>query len=313
MITFKQIEAVYWVARLGSFEAAADFLNTTQSAVSKRVQDLESRYGQSLFDRSRRSSQLTPLGEQIVSLALPLLDQRDAILQRLERPATLRRKLRLGVTELTALTWLPDLVRGIRATYPHVEIIPEVNLSVTLHERLQSNSIDVIIVPDIFDDNRYATHPLGKVENVWMCAPSLAGEQRQFTLEELTGRMLIVQGVLSGMAKAYGQWFKAQGADLSRSIVCSNLLAQIGLAVSGLATAYLPKHCLGVLQERKLLVALEVTPPLPKVQYVAIHRSPAADIFMDGIFHIAEQSCNFTKFIIQDTIDALEPSADGAS
>ncbi|UQB79382.1 LysR family transcriptional regulator [Pseudomonas shirazica] len=65
MITFKQIEAVYWVARLGSFEAAADFLNTTQSAVSKRVQDLESRYGQPLFDRSRRSSQLTPWASRL--------------------------------------------------------------------------------------------------------------------------------------------------------------------------------------------------------------------------------------------------------
>ena len=41
MITFKQLEAIYWIANLGSFAAAADKLCTSQSAVSKRVQELE--------------------------------------------------------------------------------------------------------------------------------------------------------------------------------------------------------------------------------------------------------------------------------
>lgn len=29
MLTFKQMEAVYWIVQLGSFEAAANRLNTT--------------------------------------------------------------------------------------------------------------------------------------------------------------------------------------------------------------------------------------------------------------------------------------------
>jgi len=41
MLTFKQLEAVYWVVKLGGFAAAAAKLHTTQSAVSKRVQELE--------------------------------------------------------------------------------------------------------------------------------------------------------------------------------------------------------------------------------------------------------------------------------
>ena len=34
MITFKQIDALYWIAELGSFEAAANKLNMSQSAIS---------------------------------------------------------------------------------------------------------------------------------------------------------------------------------------------------------------------------------------------------------------------------------------
>ena len=40
MMTFKQLEAIYWVARLGGFAQAATKLHATQSAISKRVQEL---------------------------------------------------------------------------------------------------------------------------------------------------------------------------------------------------------------------------------------------------------------------------------
>jgi DNA-binding transcriptional LysR family regulator len=298
MITMKQIEAIFWVARLGSFDEAADHLNTTQSAISKRIQELESRYGQALFDRSRRSAQLTPLGEEVVALASGLLGQRDIILQRLESPENLQRKLRLGVTELTALTWLPDLISGIRERYPQVEIIPEIDLSSVLYERLTSNSIDLIIVPDIFQDNRFNSQNLSGVENAWMCAPSLVGERSHLTLQELAGRTLILQGALSGMGIAYGQWFKARGVNITKSITCNNLLGQIGLAVSGLATAYLPLHCLQHLLDKNLLQQLTVTPPLPKITYKAIHRGVEGDRFMTDILEITTRTCDFSKWII---------------
>ena len=40
MFTIKQMEALYWVSTLGSFEAAADYLNMVQSTISKRIGEL---------------------------------------------------------------------------------------------------------------------------------------------------------------------------------------------------------------------------------------------------------------------------------
>ena len=45
MLTFKQVEALFWIVELGSFEAAASKLNASQSAISKRIQELESTFG----------------------------------------------------------------------------------------------------------------------------------------------------------------------------------------------------------------------------------------------------------------------------
>lgn len=50
-VTVKQMEALYWITNLGTFEKAALRLNTSQSAISKRVQELEGLTGITVFDR----------------------------------------------------------------------------------------------------------------------------------------------------------------------------------------------------------------------------------------------------------------------
>lgn len=54
MITLRQLEALYWISHLGTFERAATRLNTTQSAISKRIQELELVVGLAVFDRNQR-------------------------------------------------------------------------------------------------------------------------------------------------------------------------------------------------------------------------------------------------------------------
>ena len=170
VITLKQVEALYWIAELGSFEAAAMRLNTTQSAISKRIQELESRFDLEIFDRSRRTACLTPKGEEILQSARQLLDMRDGLLVQLGAQEAMFHRLRLGVTELTALTWLPILADRLRKRFPKLEIEPEVGLSRALYERLADRTIDLIIVPDVFTDPRFSVTSVGKVENAWMYA-----------------------------------------------------------------------------------------------------------------------------------------------
>ena len=69
MITLKQIEALQWVVQLGTFERAAIKLNTTQSAISKRIKEFEVATGVSVFDRSQRGARLTEKGEHLLAMA----------------------------------------------------------------------------------------------------------------------------------------------------------------------------------------------------------------------------------------------------
>jgi hypothetical protein len=46
------------------------------------------------------------------------LERRDAMLEKVSDKKVLISRLRLGVTELTAMTWLPDFIEKIRQIYP---------------------------------------------------------------------------------------------------------------------------------------------------------------------------------------------------
>src|SRR6478752_3008396 len=124
-MTFKQLEALYWIARLGGFAQAASHLHTSQSAISKRVRELEQLFDTELFDRSLRTARLTEKGEEMFVLASKLLEQRDAAVEQFGKPGVLERRIRLGVTELSAMTWLPRLIGVIQQHYPKVILEPD--------------------------------------------------------------------------------------------------------------------------------------------------------------------------------------------
>src|SRR5206468_6623656 len=57
-MNIRQLETFYWIARLGTFSAAADRLATSQANVSARIRELENELDVFLFDRIGRQVQL---------------------------------------------------------------------------------------------------------------------------------------------------------------------------------------------------------------------------------------------------------------
>jgi DNA-binding transcriptional LysR family regulator len=81
-MNLKQLEAFYWIARLGSFHAAARHLKMRQPSVSARVRELERHLGIALFDRSGRSVRLTTKGRELLSYADQMLQLAGEVEQR---------------------------------------------------------------------------------------------------------------------------------------------------------------------------------------------------------------------------------------
>jgi DNA-binding transcriptional LysR family regulator len=90
-----------------------------------------------------RGARLTEKGEHLLALAREMLAVQERMLDLKRAHEMPARRLRLGVTELSALTWLPRLVGSLRKTYPSVVIEAEVDMSRNLYDRLQEDTVDL--------------------------------------------------------------------------------------------------------------------------------------------------------------------------
>jgi DNA-binding transcriptional LysR family regulator len=295
MITLRQLEALHWIAQLGTFERAAAKLNTTQSAISKRIQELEAASGLPVFDRNQRGARLTEKGEHLLALGQEMLALQDRILELKDggdRPA---RRIRVGVTELSALTWLPRLVTALRQAYPAIIIEPEVEMSRTLYARLLEDTIDLIVIPEAFSDPEVTAIRVAEVTNAWMARPNLVKARRTLRMEELAGYPILMQGGRSGSGLYFNKWLKSQGVVFPRVLSSDSLTALVGLAVAGLGICYLPRQCFRPLIDERKLVMVPTKPKLPLVPYAAMYRNDRPSALTSAVAELARSVCDFSR------------------
>jgi DNA-binding transcriptional LysR family regulator len=295
MITLRQLEALYWIVQLGTFERAAVKLNTTQSAISKRIQELEAACRVTVFDRDRRGAKLTEKGEHVLALGQEMLGLQERILDLRGSKEMPARRLRLGVTELSALTWLPRLVTALRDAYPTLTIEPEVDMSRTLHERLREDAIDLIVIPETFSDPEITSVPLAEVANAWMARPDLVTRRGALTLTELADYPILVQGGKSGSGLYFNKWLKSEGIAFTRTLTCDSMMAMLGLTVAGVGISYLPRQCFRPLFAAGKLVVIPTRPALPSVPYAAMYRNDRPSAFTSVVAELARQVCDFSR------------------
>lgn len=295
MVTLKQLEAIYWVAKLGTFAAAADRLHTTQSAISKRISELEAFFVTSLFDRSRRVPRLTPQGRELLDSAEEMLKMRDRMLERMGKEMEVVRHFRVGITELIALTFLPRLVREIREAHPSISIEPEIDVSTKLTARLLSGDVDFIIAPAAIHAPGFVSVPLKRLQLEWMASPSLISGAGVLSLDEIAAYPILMQTDTSGIDSIYERWFESKNISIRRVFTGNSLIALCSLTMVGFGVSYLPKLYFSDLVEQGLLNALPSTQRLPTVRYYATWRSEAAPPLYATVARLAQQLCDFSK------------------
>jgi DNA-binding transcriptional LysR family regulator len=295
LITLRQLTALHWIERLGTFERAAEHLHTTQSAISKRVQELESTTGLQLFDRSQRGARLTAAGEELLIIAREILSLADRITSLKDGTQVITRRLRLGVTELTALTWLPRLIARLVKDFPGLTVEPEVDMSRTLHEKLMDDLVDLIIIPDTFTAPEVTAVPLAIVENAWMAAPGLIPHSGVVGLAELARYPVLVQGKRSGSGLFVNKWLGALGIELPKTLSSDSLTAMLGLTAAGLGVTYLPLECFRPLVDEGKLTIIKTDPELPPVPYMAMYRNDRPSAFVTEVASRAVELCDFSR------------------
>lgn len=267
-MNFKQFEAFYWIARLGSFHAAARHLRVAQSSVSARVRELERHLGIPLFDRSSRNARLTAKGRELMTYAGQILTIAGEVEQQVGSRAALVGRVRFGLTSIPATTWMPKLMRRLAKAYPGIEAEFTVDSSENLRAQLLRGELDLAFLAGPLSEPSLVTESLGEVPMVWLAGPELVLPNPPVSPGDLADVPIItdVRGsFLHGIAR---EWFQRGGAEPRRHHACSSLWARLQLAAAGLGIAIAPSAVAARQISEGTLRIVPTDPPLPALAYV---------------------------------------------
>ncbi len=268
--TLAQLEAFYWIARLGSFHAAARQLCLTQPTVSARIAELEGVLGQQLFDRAKRRAQITPAARDLVGIVERMLKLGDEITRRARTPAPMRGLLRLGAVESVALIVLPRLLPRLVNDFPDLEIALTLDIGSALSVKLNAREIDLAILTDPQVGEHVHIEPAGRIELRWIAGRDLKLPEGTLRPDDLSRVTVLSNPQPSSVYQMTREWFASAGLEPAAVSSCNSLTLMARLIAAGHGIAILPPAIIAnELRSGKLRV-LQTRPALePRVMYIA--------------------------------------------
>ncbi|MCY7314137.1 MAG: LysR family transcriptional regulator [Rubrivivax sp.] len=168
------------IARTGSFAAAARELGKVPSALTYSVRQLEEALDALLFDRSSRQAQLTAAGTELLNEGRRLLQEMDAVANRVRRVASgWETQLSISVEDILSVPTVFELVEAFCQVRDGADDTPATRLRLRTDvlagtwESLVTGQVDLAIgvSGEHANSGGIELRPLGEVAFVYCVAP----------------------------------------------------------------------------------------------------------------------------------------------
>ena len=229
------------IAREGSFAAAARSLGLVPSALTYRVRQVEDALDALLFDRSSRQARLTNAGSELLREGGRLLDEIDAVANRVRRVATgWEPQLTLAVDGLIERTTMLELTAAFFTLEPPTRLKLRDEIMTGTLEALNSGQADLAIGVSVENSAASALQyrPLGEVEFIYVVAPHhpLASVQAPLTDVEMRKHraVAVADSIQRGNGATIGLF---AGQDV---LTVSSMQAKLDALLRGLGAGAVP-------------------------------------------------------------------------
>lgn len=238
---FRDIEAFNAVAVELSFRRAAERLSLDQSALSRRIRNLEQMLGYQLIRRTTREVSLTSAGE--------VFHERTRLIGgEIERAAHAARiaaegkrgQLRIGYMSFAAIEWMPKIVAAFTKEYPDIDL--ELRYIRTQGQKIElaRNSIDLGFMLGPFQHPQFESVKIDEDALVALLPVDHRLSTRPGVLLEDIARYPMVLGSMA-------EWeffrmlvmdvFAQAGHQVNIKFEASNAMGILGLVGSGLGVS----------------------------------------------------------------------------
>src|SRR6266496_775459 len=194
-LTLVSVSQALLVGEYLSFRRVATVLGVRQSAISRRVRELEDELGVSLFERHHAGVRVTNAGARFLQEARAALLQLDhAVKTAAAAGSGTIGRLSLGIMSSVATGYLRELIEVYRSRHPQVGIQIVESASADNIAAVRKRQLDVAFIMDTTDASGCETPPLW-TERIFVVLPEHHAlcERKEIEWSDLRNEHLIVR------------------------------------------------------------------------------------------------------------------------
>lgn len=240
-MSIRLLKTLIAVQEQGTFSAAAESVFVTHAAVSQQMKTLEEQWGVVLFDRSKRTPELTPIGRAMVAKAREVVMAYDNMLPSVMGDDGWAGQLIIGAVPTTLTGLIPLTVLNLKVAYPllRVKVVP--GLTNDLIRRVERGDIDAALLT--------RPHTLPRDHGWFSIAHEsmelLASEQCRSNdpVELLQNNPYIRfsrEAVVGGLID---NWLQDNGIKVVESMELESLESISSMVLANLGVSIVPKRC----------------------------------------------------------------------
>lgn len=170
-MNLRDLKYVIAVAETRHFGRAAQRCFVSQPTLSGQLKKLEEELNVTLFERTNRSVEITPIGVEIVSYARQIMEQADAILQLAQaHQDPLAGPLRIGAIPTLSPYLMPLILMPLKQQHPQMRLVLSEEMTATLIDRLRQHEIDAALLATAVEEPEFETMALFD-EPFWLAHP----------------------------------------------------------------------------------------------------------------------------------------------
>ena len=145
-IKLHDLHVLMAVVQAGSMNKAAVALNTTQSAVSRSITELERTMGVRLLDRNTRGVEPTEYGRALLDGGTAMFDDLRLAVKNIEYLADpTAGEVRIACNPILATSFLSAVVDRLSRRYPRIAFHVVIKQAESLHRDLSERNVDLLI------------------------------------------------------------------------------------------------------------------------------------------------------------------------
>lgn len=281
MLSLARLRVLQEVVQRGSFSAAADALDYTQSAVSQSIARLEAETGAALVVRDRRGVRPTPAGATLLEHADAIFAQVQAAEDELAALLGLRRgRLRVASFSSAGSTLMPDAVATFRRRHPHIDLSLAEGEPEEIAPRLRDGEFDLALLFEFSGSEAIArgalslTPLLDDTMQLALPADHRLAAQKVLRLADLQDDDWVQTSASSACARHVVRLCLDAGFEPRVSFESDDYATVQGLVAAGVGVALIPE--LALTRSHPGIVIRSLHPSNPVRGVVAATPSPPA-------------------------------------